>query len=62
MQRAVVVDANDIKGILAKHFGVDPDKVIRSQYSYTVVLEEIKDEADRKGACVQDHRADPENL
>ena len=38
MKDAVVVDANDIKEILAKHFGVKPEDVIKSQYSYTVML------------------------
>lgn len=39
MKNAVVVDANDIKNILAEHFGVKPDAVIKSQYSYTVIIE-----------------------
>lgn len=39
MKNAIVVDANDVKEILAKHFGVKPDDVIKSQYSYTVVMD-----------------------
>lgn len=39
MKNAVVVDANDVKKILAEHFGVKPDAVIKSQYSYTVIIE-----------------------
>ena len=39
MKNAVVVDANNIKNILAEHFGVNPDAVIKSQYSYTVITE-----------------------
>lgn len=39
MKNAIVVDANDVKGILAKHFGVKPDDVIKSQYSYTVIMD-----------------------
>ena len=39
MKNAVVVDANDVKKILAEHFGVDPENVIKSQYSYTVITE-----------------------
>lgn len=35
MKNAIVVDANDVKGILVQHFGVKPDNVIKSQYSYT---------------------------
>ena len=40
MKSAVVVDANDMKEILAKHFGVKPENVIKSQYTWTVILEE----------------------
>ena len=39
MKNAVVVDANDVKKILTEHFGVKPDVVIKSQYSYTVITE-----------------------
>lgn len=44
MRNAVVVDANDVKDILAKHFGVSPENVIRSQYTYTVIIDEKNDE------------------
>lgn len=37
MRKAVVVDADDIKKILAEKFGVDEKNVIKSQYSYTVI-------------------------
>lgn len=50
MKDAVVVDANDVKEILAEHFKVPPENVIRSQYTYTVILEGGKNEADRQGA------------
>lgn len=43
MKAAIVVDANDIKKILADHFGVSPDNVIKSQYSYTIITEGEKD-------------------
>lgn len=38
MKNAVVVDANDVKKILAEHFGVDPDIVTanRTKFQYTV--------------------------
>ena len=39
MKNAVVVDDNDVKKILAEHFGVDPENAIKSQYSYTVITE-----------------------
>lgn len=40
MKKAVVVEANDIKAILAKHFNVPEENIIKSQYSFTVILEE----------------------
>lgn len=39
MKKAIVVDQNDIKKILAGHFGVPETDVIKSQYTYTVILE-----------------------
>ena len=44
MKNGIVVDANDIKAILAKHFGVPESNVIKSQYSYTVIVEENTNE------------------
>lgn len=41
MKNAIVVDANDIKEILAKHFGVKTEDVIKSQYSYTIIVEKL---------------------
>ena len=38
MRDAIVVDANDVKEIIAKHFNVPQENVIKSQYSYTVIL------------------------
>lgn len=40
MLKAVVVDADDIKKILAEKFGVDEKNIIKSQYSYTVITDE----------------------
>ena len=40
MKKAVVLDNDDIKKIIAEHFGVDEKQVIKSQYTYTVVTEE----------------------
>lgn len=39
MKKAIVLDANDIKKLLAREYGVPENNVIKSQYSYTVVLE-----------------------
>lgn len=38
MKDALVVDANDIKAILAEKFNVPESNIIKSQYSYTVIL------------------------
>lgn len=43
MKKALVIDKNDVKKIIAEKFGVEEKDVIVSQYSYTVVLEEEKD-------------------
>lgn len=40
MKQAIVVYASDLKGILAEYFGVKPEDVIKSQYSYTVVTKD----------------------
>lgn len=39
MKPAVVIDANDIKKILAEKFNVPEENVVKSQYSYTVITE-----------------------
>lgn len=46
MKQAVVIDANDIKAILAEKFGVPHENVIKSQYSYTVVIENDQPDAE----------------
>ena len=43
MRKAIVVDANDIKKILAERFNVPESDVIKSQYSYTVIIGEEGD-------------------
>lgn len=44
MKKGIVIDANDVKKILAEHFSVPESNVIKSQYSYTIVTEEIDEE------------------
>lgn len=39
MKNAIILDANDVKEIIAKYYGVKPEDVIKSQYSYTVAME-----------------------
>lgn len=36
MESAIVLSADEVKAILAKHFEVDEKDVFRSQYSYVV--------------------------
>lgn len=40
MKKAVVVDSNEIKQILADWFKVPAENVIKSQYSYTIITDE----------------------
>lgn len=40
MRKAIVLDSDDIKTLIAEKFGVEPKDVIKSQYSYTVILKE----------------------
>lgn len=42
MKPAIILDANDIKKILAEKFNVPESNVIKSQYSYTVIKEETQ--------------------
>lgn len=37
MQNAVIVSADEVKAILAQHFGVAEKDVIKMQYSYAIV-------------------------
>lgn len=43
MKNAIVVDANDIKMILAEKFNVPETSIIKSQYSYIVVLDKERE-------------------
>ena len=43
MKKAIVLEQKDIKSIIAKHFNVSEQDVIKSQYSYTVVMDESAD-------------------
>ena len=40
MKKAIVLEQNDIKELIAKQFDVPTANVIKSQYSYTVIIEE----------------------
>lgn len=43
MRKAIVLDPDDVKAIIAEKFDVEPKDVIKSQYSYTVILKEDTD-------------------
>ena len=49
MRPAIVIDADDIKKMLAEKYGVPEKDVIKAQYSYTVILPE-KEDAPKDGA------------
>ena len=40
MRKAIVLDLDDIKALIAEKIDVEPKDVIKSQYSYTVILKE----------------------
>lgn len=42
MKNAIVVEPSDIKRMLADKYNVPESNIIKSQYTYTVVLEEEK--------------------
>lgn len=39
MKSGLILENNDVKKIIAEHFNVYESKVIKSQYSWTVVTE-----------------------
>ena len=43
MKKAIVLDQDDIKALIAEKYDVPEKNVIRSQYSYTVILENDED-------------------
>lgn len=43
MKKAIVLDQDDIKALIAEKYDVSEKNVIRSQYSYTVILENDED-------------------
>ena len=45
MKEAIVIDANDIKKMLAEKYNVPESNIIKSQYSYTVILEKAQTSA-----------------
>ena len=40
MRNAIVLDTNDIKKILAQKYEVPESNIIKSQYSFTVILDD----------------------
>ena len=46
MKNAIVLDANDIKKLIAEKYGIKESAVIKSQYSYTVILPDKSKEAE----------------
>ena len=48
MKKAIVVEQSDIKRILAEHFEVPDANVMKSQYSYTVIIERSESDESNK--------------
>ena len=44
MKKGIILEANDVKKIIAEHFNVDESNVIKSQYSWTVVTDDEETE------------------
>ena len=44
MKKGIILEANDLKKIIAKYFNVDESKVIKTQYSWTVVTDDEETE------------------
>lgn len=44
MKKAIVVDSGDVKKILAEKFNVPEENVIKSQYSFTIIIEDGQNE------------------
>lgn len=42
MSEGIILDAEDVKKIIAEKFGVDPKDIIKTQYSY--IIKKTKDD------------------
>lgn len=47
MKKAIVVEASDIKKLLAEKYNVPESNAIKTQYSYTVVLDDEAEDSDK---------------
>ena len=48
MKNAIVIEQADMKKILADYFGVSEKDVIKSQYSFTVIMGDDKENPEEK--------------
>lgn len=51
MKNGLILDANDVKKILASYFNVSENEIIKSQYSYTIMgvtEEDFRNATERK--------------
>ena len=53
MKRGLVLTNDDIKRILATHFGVDEKDVYKSQYSWIVATDEIIGDKDGTSSSLE---------
>ena len=46
MSECIILDAEDVKKIIAEKFGVDPKDIIKTQYSY--IIKKSKDDGNSR--------------
>lgn len=44
MKDAIMIEPPDIKKLIAEKFGIEESKVVKMQYSYMILKEDIKEE------------------
>ena len=49
MSERIILDAEDVKKIIAEKFGVDPKDIIKTQYSYIIKNERFDTQYEEQG-------------
>lgn len=53
MKSGIILDANDVKKIIAEKYGVDDSQVFKSQYSWVVSTDEIIGDKDGTSSSLE---------
>ncbi len=53
MKSGIILDANDIKKIIAEKYGVDESQVFKSQYSWVVSTDKIIGDKDGTSSSLE---------